>query len=69
MTMPLPNVELYAANVIPKEEFAVSGHRACTGCAEILALRLALKGFGKNTIIAMATGCMEIVSTPLPTTD
>jgi pyruvate ferredoxin oxidoreductase beta subunit len=69
MTMPLPNVELYAANVIPKEEFAVSGHRACTGCAEILALRLALKGFGKNTILAMATGCMEIVSTPLPTTD
>jgi len=69
MTMPLPNVELYAANVIPKEEFAVSGHRACTGCAEILALRLALKGFGRDTIMAMATGCMEIVSTPLPTTD
>jgi pyruvate ferredoxin oxidoreductase beta subunit len=69
MTMPLPNVELYAANVIPKEEFAVSGHRACTGCAEILAVRLALKGFGRDTIIAMATGCMEIVSTPLPTTD
>ena len=67
--MPLPNVELYAANVIPKEEFAVSGHRACTGCAEILALRLALKGFGRDTIMAMATGCMEIVSTPLPTTD
>jgi pyruvate ferredoxin oxidoreductase beta subunit len=69
MTMPLPNVELYAANVIPKEEFAVSGHRACTGCAEILAVRLALKGFGRDTVIAMATGCMEIVSTPLPTTD
>jgi pyruvate ferredoxin oxidoreductase beta subunit len=69
MTMSLPNVELYAANVIPKEEFAVSGHRACTGCAEILALRLALKGFGRDTIMAMATGCMEIVSTPLPTTD
>jgi pyruvate ferredoxin oxidoreductase beta subunit len=69
MTMPLPNVELYAANVIPKEEFAVSGHRACTGCAEILAVRLALKGFGRDTIMAMATGCMEIVSTPLPTTD
>lgn len=69
MTMSLPNVELYAANIIPKEEFAVSGHRACTGCAEILALRLALKGFGRDTIMAMATGCMEIVSTPLPTTD
>jgi len=69
MTAPLPDIRLYAANVIPKEEFAVSGHRSCTGCAEILAVRLALKGFGRDTIISMATGCMEIVSTPLPTTD
>ncbi|MCX5818020.1 MAG: pyruvate synthase subunit PorB [Proteobacteria bacterium] len=51
------------------EEFAVSGHRACQGCAEILAVRLALKGFGRDTILVMATGCMEIISTPLPTTD
>ncbi|HME43818.1 MAG TPA: pyruvate synthase subunit PorB [Syntrophorhabdales bacterium] len=69
MTATLPNVKLYAANVIPREEFAVPGHRACTGCAEILAVRLALKGFGRDTIISMATGCMEIVSSPLPTTD
>ncbi len=69
MTVPLPDVKLYAANTMPKEEFAVSGHRACTGCAEILAVRMALKGFGRDTIIAMATGCMEIVSSPLPTTD
>ncbi len=52
----------------PDFEFATSGHRACQGCAEILALRLALKVFGKDTVIAMATGCMEIISTPLPTT-
>ena len=64
-----PNFEIFAANMIPKEEFAVSGHRACTGCAELLALRMALKGFGKDTILCMATGCMEIVSSPLPTTD
>lgn len=50
------------------EEFATSGHRACQGCAEILGLRMALKVFGKDTIMAMATGCMEIISTPLPTT-
>jgi pyruvate ferredoxin oxidoreductase beta subunit len=67
--MMLPNIDIYAANTAPKEEFAVSGHRACQGCAEVLAVRLALKGFGKNTIIAMATGCMEIISTPLPLTD
>jgi pyruvate ferredoxin oxidoreductase beta subunit len=60
------SLELYTQH--PEEEFAVSGHRACQGCAEILALRLALKVFGKDTILAMATGCMEIISTPLPTT-
>ncbi|HPP07365.1 MAG TPA: hypothetical protein PLW88_08330, partial [Syntrophorhabdaceae bacterium] len=52
----------------PELEFSVSGHRACQGCAEILALRLALKVFGKDTIMVMATGCMEIISTPLPLT-
>lgn len=52
----------------PDAEFVASGHRACQGCAEVLALRLALKVLGKNTIMAMATGCMEIISTPLPIT-
>lgn len=52
----------------PDFEYATSGHRACQGCAEILGLRLGLKVFGKDSIIAMATGCMEIISTPLPTT-
>ena len=64
--MRLKSLELYTEH--PESEFAVSGHRACQGCAEILALRLALKVFGQDTIIAMATGCMEIISTPLPTT-
>lgn len=64
--MRLKSLELYTEH--PEYEFAVSGHRACQGCAEILAIRLALKVFGEDTIIAMATGCMEIISTPLPTT-
>ena len=63
-----PELDVYAANVVPKEEYAVQGHRACQGCAEILALRFALKGFGRDTILVMATGCMEIISTPLPLT-
>lgn len=64
--MKMKNLEKYTDN--PELELATSGHRACQGCAEILALRLALKVFGKDTVIAMATGCMEIISTPLPTT-
>jgi pyruvate ferredoxin oxidoreductase beta subunit len=64
--MRMKSLQLYTDH--PEEEFASSGHRACQGCAEILAIRMALKVFGHDTIIAMATGCMEIISTPLPTT-
>lgn len=65
--MRMKSLEAYTKN--PEVEFVTSGHRACQGCAEILALRLALKVFGEDTVIAMATGCMEIISTPLPTTN
>ncbi len=61
--------KIYSYTDHPEVEYAVSGHRACQGCAEILGLRMALKVFGKDTIMTMATGCMEIISTPLPLTD
>ncbi len=65
--MRMKSLEAYTKH--PEVEFITSGHRACQGCAEVLALRLALKVFGEDTVIAMATGCMEIISTPLPTTN
>ncbi|MDD3160060.1 MAG: thiamine pyrophosphate-dependent enzyme [Candidatus ainarchaeum sp.] len=51
-----------------EDEYFASGHRACAGCAEALAIRHILKAAGKNTIVAHATGCMEVVSTPYPET-
>jgi pyruvate ferredoxin oxidoreductase beta subunit len=53
---------------IPAVELLSPGHRACQGCVEILALRLALKAIGPNVIVASATGCMEIVTSPYPQT-
>jgi pyruvate ferredoxin oxidoreductase beta subunit len=38
------------------------------GCGEALAVRLVCKALGRNVIIVNATGCMEIVSSPLPWT-
>ncbi|MBU0535555.1 MAG: pyruvate synthase subunit beta [Nanoarchaeota archaeon] len=55
-------------NNIPTEEFFAPGHRACAGCAQSLAVRLVLKASGKNTIVANATGCLEVFSTPYPET-
>ena len=59
---------VFAPRLVEKAEYFTPGHRACQGCAEALAVRLAMKALGRNTIVAMATGCMEIISSPLPTT-
>ena len=58
----------FAPRLVTEEEFFAPGHRACIGCGEALAVRLACKALGKSTIIANATGCMEIVSSQLPYT-
>ncbi len=54
---------------LPTEENFSSGHRACIGCGEVLALRLVCKALGRDVIIANATGCMEIVSSQIPYTN
>jgi pyruvate ferredoxin oxidoreductase beta subunit len=64
----MQNYGVYIPRLVTKKEYFVPGHRACIGCGEALAVRLACKALGQNTIIASATGCMEIVSSPLPTT-
>jgi pyruvate ferredoxin oxidoreductase beta subunit len=51
---------------MPKEEPFAPGHRACIGCGEALAVRLATKAMGKNVIIVNATGCMEIIASQIP---
>ena len=43
-----------------------SGHRACQGCGEVLALRLLLKALGTDIICVSATGCMEVCTAPYP---
>ena len=58
----------FKARELPKEEHFVSGHRACQGCAEALALRLITKALGSHIIVANATGCMEIISSAFPQT-
>jgi pyruvate ferredoxin oxidoreductase beta subunit len=61
-------MNVYVARLLPTEEYVVSGHRACQGCGEVLAMRLVHKALGRNTIVASATGCMEIISSSYPDT-
>ncbi|GAH69820.1 unnamed protein product, partial [marine sediment metagenome] len=56
------------SQLIAGEELFAPGHRACVGCGEALAVRLACKVLGRNSIVVSVTGCIEIISSPLPYT-
>ena len=65
----MESTNVYAYKLVTRKEYFSSGHRACQGCAEALAVRLVGKALGRDTIVASATGCMEVTSTPLPFTN
>jgi len=58
----------FGEKLVTTKEFLAEGHNFCTGCGEALAIRLAMKALGENVIMAMATGCDEVCTTPLPYT-
>ncbi len=60
-------VKVGKREVSTDEPFA-SGHRACIGCGEALAVRLVMKALGRDVVVANATGCIEIISSTLPET-
>lgn len=47
---------------IPKQEIMQSNHLACPGCGAALAMRLALKALGKNTIVVIPACCWTIIN-------
>jgi len=46
----------------------MSGHTACAGCPETIAINNILKASGKNTVVVNVTGCTEIISSQYPKT-
>ena len=64
----LSGYQKITAKTWPRENFVSSGHRACQGCVEILAMGMVMKAAGPNTIVTNATGCMEIVTSSYPQT-
>lgn len=42
------------------------GHRGCAGCGQNLAAKTVANALGSNTIIANATGCLEVTTSPYP---
>lgn len=50
---------------LEKEEYFY-GHKACAGCGGSIAVRLALKVLGKNTLVVLPAGCMSAVGFVYP---
>ncbi|MBU2044409.1 MAG: pyruvate ferredoxin oxidoreductase [Candidatus Omnitrophica bacterium] len=50
------------------ENLYVSGHTACSGCGQSMAVRIVMNTAGKNTMVANSTGCLEVFSTKAPET-
>jgi len=46
---------------IPEDELLTSGNVACAGCGASLSMRLALKGLGKPTVLAVPACCWTII--------
>ena len=48
------------------KEYFAAGHRGCAGCGMAAAVRTILNAAGPNTIVANATGCLEVMTTGYP---
>ncbi len=46
--------------IIEKPELLYKGHSACPGCPSSMALRIALKALGKNTILIIPASCSSV---------
>jgi len=50
-----------------KNKFLASGHSACSGCGQLTAVQAVMRGLNPDVILANATGCLEVTTTPYPT--
>ena len=64
----METLSIYAPRLVTKRQSLTPGHRACSGCGEALALKFVMKALGRDVIVVMSTGCMEIISSQLPYT-
>lgn len=51
-----------------KSELMTSGHLACPGCGATMAMRLALKAMGPDTVVVIPACCWAVIPGPFPYT-
>lgn len=50
----------------PEEELFLQGSAACQGCPASIALRIAFKALGRNTVMAVIASCTSVLQSPFP---
>ncbi len=53
---------------IPEKEIMQPGHLACQGCGGALAMRYALKVYGKDAMLTIPACCWAVIDGPFPYT-
>ena len=51
-----------------QKQLFTGGHRGCAGCGAVMIAKQVLMAAGPDTVVASATGCLEVVSTIFPYT-
>jgi hypothetical protein len=58
--------ETGAAEGFPEEELFLKGSAACAGCPGSMALRVAFKALGRNTLLVVIASCTSVLQSPFP---
>jgi len=51
---------------LPEEELFLQGSAACQGCPGSMALRVAFKALGRNTLLVVIASCISVLQSPFP---
>ncbi len=51
---------------LPEEELFLQGSAACQGCPGSMALRVAFKALGRNTLLVVIASCTSVLQSPFP---
>ena len=66
--MPVAPVAAQTVQTAPKKNLFLKGHTACAGCGPAIAMRMITDVLGADTVVCLATSCVEIFATRFPTT-
>ena len=61
-------MRLNLREISQRPDVLTSGHNLCPGCMESVVVRQVLQVTGPNTVVATATGCLSVSTTPYPFT-